>query len=469
MEMGDDKGDLKVAENDCKEEQTGARDGGGPSTSSAIASYNPSTSDALEEEDLEKLKGDAIGDTLFSERFVLSTLLTVASGKDLAEYEKDLCTLWDMTIEHDVVKLLLEHQTLELFSNVVRLTEDRRLTEILVGIIANMCDYPPTRKELSEHAEFIAPILDLISCSDKLTLIQLMRFISALLVSDEEIDPLIWFGYIKDSVNFVQFFSFMLSNSMSRQLLTDALTAMNAFCVKFSLVEEESESSIVFRDLFVHEYLVTGLIEAFKTLALANSDPEFGMSSATRKVKKFHSTFLDINVMLLQYEEHSHRAYASVLTEFLKCITNILEPFCDSLTLFSVSHHELETLDSVNQIFELLSYPFEEECFKRVIEIWDIIESQRGADQDVDDEWSTDDTWNEFGKETSTTLMELFMEVAKNATEEQLTQAFQTMDKSLIEKIVKSENEEKVSEDLSGVFNKIRKLTTNSTKAEAAQ
>lgn len=55
--MGDDKGDLKVAENDSKEEQTGARDGGDPSTSSAIASYNPSTSDALEEEDLEKLKG----------------------------------------------------------------------------------------------------------------------------------------------------------------------------------------------------------------------------------------------------------------------------------------------------------------------------------------------------------------------------------------------------------------------------
>ncbi|CAD7078405.1 unnamed protein product [Hermetia illucens] len=460
--------DPKEAGSGCGEKQTDPKDEGSISTSSVVASCNPSASDAVEEEELEKLKGDAIGDTLFSERFVLSTLLTVVSDKDLAEYEQDLCTLWDMTIEHDVVKLLLQYQTLEIFSTVIHLTDDRRLTEILVGIVANMCDYPPTRKELAENVEFIAPILDLISCSDTLTLIQLMRFISALLVSDEEIDPLVWFGCIRNSVNFVQFFSLMLSNSMSRQLLTDAVSAMNAFCVKFSLVEEESESSIVFRDLFVHEYLVIGLIVAFQTLALINEDPEFGMSSATKKVKKLHSTFLHINVKLLQYEEYSDQAYASVLTEFLKCIANILEPFYDSLTLLSVSHYELEILDSVSQIFELLSYPFEEESFKRVIEIWDIIESQRGADQDVDDEWNTDDTWNEFGKENSTTLMELFVEVAMNATEEQLIQVFHTMDKSLIEKIVKSGNEKKVSDDLSGVFNKIRRLTS-STKVKAAQ
>lgn len=65
------------------------------------SSFNPENE---EQEDLENLKGDAIGSTLYSERFVLKTLLKLSQGleKELAEnepFENDLCALWDMTME----------------------------------------------------------------------------------------------------------------------------------------------------------------------------------------------------------------------------------------------------------------------------------------------------------------------------------------------------------------------------------
>lgn len=50
--------DPKETENGCGEKQTDPKDEGSISTSSVVASCNPSASDAVEEEELEKLKGE---------------------------------------------------------------------------------------------------------------------------------------------------------------------------------------------------------------------------------------------------------------------------------------------------------------------------------------------------------------------------------------------------------------------------
>lgn len=52
--------------------------------------------DDLDSETMKKMKGDAIGDTLYSERFVLKTLMELKeqNGKKIDEcFEKDLCLL----------------------------------------------------------------------------------------------------------------------------------------------------------------------------------------------------------------------------------------------------------------------------------------------------------------------------------------------------------------------------------------
>lgn len=92
---------------------------------------------------ISKIKGDAIGQTLYSERFVLRTLLELKNVtneiKMTEEFEKDLCLLWDMTIEKEVVQLLLTHSVIDMFTSIIETTEDERLIEILLGIIGNCC------------------------------------------------------------------------------------------------------------------------------------------------------------------------------------------------------------------------------------------------------------------------------------------------------------------------------------------
>lgn len=102
------------------------------------SSYNLSIDDTsnIDSELISSMKGDAIGNTLYSEKFVLKTLLELKNFTDKelnSEFEMDLARIWDMTIEKDVVKLLLHHNCLDLFTSIIEISEDARLIEILLG------------------------------------------------------------------------------------------------------------------------------------------------------------------------------------------------------------------------------------------------------------------------------------------------------------------------------------------------
>lgn len=59
-----------------------------------LPSTNVIQGDELDSETMEKMKGDAIGDTLYSERFVLKALMELKeqNGKKIDEsFEKDIC------------------------------------------------------------------------------------------------------------------------------------------------------------------------------------------------------------------------------------------------------------------------------------------------------------------------------------------------------------------------------------------
>lgn len=250
------------------------------STESTEVATNATTDEANESENCnpermpDELKDiflvDAIGDTLYSKRFVLKTLVNLnkVENKLSDEFEKDLCTLWDMTIEKDVIRLLLQHSVLDVFSDLIKMSEDQRLVEILLGIIGNMCSLSETREALCQQPEVMIPIIDLISCSDSLILVQLMRLFHTCLVFENSGDEYIWFQHFRCADNFVEKFAFLLSNSMSTSLLVHAYEALNAICTKFAVIEIQPEisDSSGFRDVFVKPSLVSGVIEAFKQM-----------------------------------------------------------------------------------------------------------------------------------------------------------------------------------------------------------
>ncbi|XP_061394198.1 protein saal1 [Musca vetustissima] len=210
------------------------------------ASCNPTLPDAdAEGTDIQLLKGDAIGDTLYSERFVLNTLLKLAEvKKDLQneeEVERDLCSLWDMTIERDVVLFLLEQDVLEIFSGIIRTTEDKRLSEILVGILANMCNVQETRDQLEQQEETVQVLLELSSCLDSLTLEQLMRLFAVVFVKVKESSVTMWYNYLLKCDQFVKNICFILASAANNTLVLQTMETLNAILAKFAVMDDDDE------------------------------------------------------------------------------------------------------------------------------------------------------------------------------------------------------------------------------------
>lgn len=373
---------------------------------------------------MEKIKGDAIGDTLYSQRFILTTLMKLPNLDKLIsddkDYEQDLCTVWDQTVEKDVVKFLLEYKVLEIFAACVN-EEDGRLTEILVGIIANMCALSETRQQLEASPEITITIISLISSDDPLVLIQLMRFFHAVLVFENSGDELIWFQYFAAVENFVPKFSFVLASSTSSTLLRHTLEALHAICAKFAVIEirpEGGQSSFV--DMFVTPFLIAGLIEAFDQVVGgkgSNGEVNESMSSAlTEKIIKFMSLFLDINVILTQYDQVSKNAYSEKLPEFLNSLGRVLEPLCQAEYLFPLCTTTQGIIENLSDILQALDYPFDEKCWQHLITICTIIIQKRQnceKQSDWDDDNSRDKELD--SQDLCHTLLEIVCKSVSNA------------------------------------------------------
>ncbi|XP_069674692.1 uncharacterized protein [Periplaneta americana] len=132
--------------------------------------------------DADRMRGDAIGNTLYSECWVLKILmkLTKVTSEEWSEdMETELCLLWDMTIEPDVVELLVHYNFLGISSQLIREVTVPRLTEILVGIIGNMSCTANVRAEIAQSDVIISALLGLLSIPDVPTLLQLMRLLQA--------------------------------------------------------------------------------------------------------------------------------------------------------------------------------------------------------------------------------------------------------------------------------------------------
>lgn len=336
------------------------------------ASYNPDlTANECTDNELELLKGDAIGDTLYSERFVLNTLLKLGQlNKDLQEeddVEKDLCSLWDMTLEEDIVKYLLNHDVLELFGNIIKTTEDKRLTEILVGILGNMCSAQEARDQLTEKEDVIEILLDLSSCMDSLTLEQLMRLITVIFVKMSQSQIEKWYNLILKSDKFVENLCFILNNAANNSLILQTLEALNAILAKFFVLKlsqvtengksDDDEEKSNFEELFVQSQVVESTIEAFKSLVKnqSNKHDSYDAQEVPESIYKAKQTFCNIHSILTQYELLSREAYTTSNEEILKCFKDILQPMAEGNSITSWQQYQQDVLETLNDVLRVSS------------------------------------------------------------------------------------------------------------------
>ncbi|XP_037036018.1 protein saal1 [Bradysia coprophila] len=440
-------------------------------------SSNPTiTTDIIE--DLEKIKGDSIGDTLYSSRFVLKTLIKLTNFTSSStleqdeDFEKDLCILWDMTIEKDVVQLLLEQNVLELFANIIQTNdEDKRLTEILVGIIGNMCALSETRTRLCFSVELMSPLLDLVSCTDSLILVQLMRLLHAALVFENSGDEISWFNHFKSAENFVEKLSFLLDNSMSTTLLVNAYEALNSICAKFAVIEIQPEGKdSSFSDLFVQPCLISGIVEAFKVMLPEQTDQSADDSlQPTKSSQRIMNLFLDINVILSQYSGLSEKSYQDCLPDVLKCISRILDPLCNPIYLFPVTTNEQGVIENINEIFQALGDPFHGKCFANLIRIRSMIDQHIDTSKTTQhSEWENDTQEEEIDlDDLNITILELLTRTCKNGSVDDIAEHVKSLKRenvvSLLDALKAGDSEPDIQESCSKLSAVIVKLWTGSS------
>lgn len=418
-------------------------------------SVHPDGSDHVEE-DLVLIRGDAIGTTLYSERFVLSTLLKLTKlEKELVEiesFENDLCSLWDMTIEEDVVHLLLEHNVLELFAHCLNVTNDKRLVEILVGILGNMCNFNESRDVLVNNTSLVNILLDLTSCSDSLTLLQLTRLFSVVLIHADRGTALQWYQHISLCPDFIKNIIFILSNSINKQLLRQTIETLNAILAKFALIEpnqkvsknnEDDDSGNAelllptFEQFFVNESLIKATTEAFLALLSSRDNSELQENQdddnddvestvmLTQSTLNLMQIFLNIHCILTQYDNLSQNIYFPHIESLMDCLGCILEPLCNPKYIDHLSNQEQDLLESTNDIIESLGDPFDERCLIYTITIWNLLrlENERLARKSPPDSDFEDSAFkeNEFNFETGyLTILDMIVRVINAATDLQL-------------------------------------------------
>lgn len=432
-------------------------------TEAAAQPFNPTLSDDLQDE-ADRIRGDAIGETLYSSRFVLQTLIKLqeylTDGRmdpdhqppplsDNESFERDLCTLWDMSIDKDVVQLLLEKEVLDLFAVMIVGSLDQRLCEILLGIIGNMCSVDAVRLALSV-SDFVFPsLLSLVSCSDPLVLLQLMRLITSAITFDNNGDEEIWFRHFRQVPNFVEQFAALLTNSLHRAMLMNAIEALAAICSKFSVMEMQStqeadtqtpcEERASFRDLYVRECLVVGVFDAFHQLLPASSatteaEPTDETSAPSKRTQKIVNTFLDIQVVLSQFEEVSREVYGAHLPEMFSCIEQILEPLCNAVYLFPINFNDGIIIENVNELVQSLGDPFSGTCYVQMLRIWSLISSNQ---QTKRDNWmSSEASEDDFNVDDALmTILEFLTRSTTRATFEELISCFRDMECSAVKSL----------------------------------
>eukprot|EP00062_Callorhinchus_milii_P003515 gi/632940924/ref/XP_007885592.1/ PREDICTED: protein SAAL1 [Callorhinchus milii] len=151
---------------------------------------NPSPPPGGSEWEEEVVRGDAIGDTVYSRHWLFSTLLRLIQlvtpkGDDSdsveteldEEVESEICKVWDMSMDEDVAVFLQEFNATDILLGVIGKSKCPRLTEICVGILGNMACYKETCRSITSNENLVEVLILLLGDTDPPTLLETSRLI----------------------------------------------------------------------------------------------------------------------------------------------------------------------------------------------------------------------------------------------------------------------------------------------------
>ncbi|CAH1401950.1 unnamed protein product [Nezara viridula] len=333
---------------------------------SELPCCNPSAPEYLIA-DLEKMKGDAIGDTLYSERWVLKTLMKIIEYSDDSwneELESELCALWDMTLEKDVVNFLMDQNIFLIVTDALQVSQNNRFIEILVGIIGNMCCQENVRTELLKCENTITFLLKLFERPEPHILIQLVRLLHSIawdLVKESGFSA-VWLESELSNSRLSKHIFFILNSSTNEELLSSVLEFLNTLCAL-----EISDKD--FSQYFCSPEMITGMIECWKELysgwALDENFPSKSLCKAASHWTTVLSSFTGYETgrTILCH-------YGVPLGEICKRIIQRPDDCIDDILISSLS-----VLDTIINVY------FDSDILKRVLYLLNMLLNMQSYDE----------------------------------------------------------------------------------------
>nr|XP_012154024.1 PREDICTED: protein saal1 isoform X2 [Megachile rotundata] len=175
----------------------------------------------VEESEIETLKGDSVGDTLYSSKWIINILLSISNVFEdgwNTKLENDLCTLWDMSTERDIVEFLVDNDFFKVAEYTLNSSEEPRLTEIILGILGNMTCEPVVLELLGAHEELLETILRHLSSEDSATLVQILRLLRSALWNIQNNPESKWRVNLRNSTFLREVVPFILKSSTNGML-----------------------------------------------------------------------------------------------------------------------------------------------------------------------------------------------------------------------------------------------------------
>ncbi|XP_028418911.1 protein saal1-like isoform X2 [Dendronephthya gigantea] len=178
----------------------------------------------MSEQEANILYSDNIGDTLFSKKWVLKVLFNATQQiksdnedsivKD--SLDSELCQLWDMSMSKDVALFLQEVNGVDIFLEIILGSTTSRLTEISIGIMANMACQEDICKDITNREKLIEVMLIIMDHRDAPILVEVTRLVHVAISKNETREK--WMSAIQHST-FLENLIFILENSMHDELL----------------------------------------------------------------------------------------------------------------------------------------------------------------------------------------------------------------------------------------------------------
>ncbi|XP_033347730.1 protein saal1 [Bombus vosnesenskii] len=279
------------------------------------------------EDEIEKLKGDTVGDTLYSSKWIINILLSISKVFEDGWNEKveyDLCTLWDMTAEKDIVNFLVDNDFLKIAEFALNSSEEPRFTEIILGIIGNMTCEPSVLDILGEKEELLETILRLLSSEDAATLVQILRLLRSALWNIQINPESKWRVNLRNSTFLREVVPFILKSSTNEELLI----ATTSF-LRSSAEIDLSSGKTLLDELFESSSFLPGMLESFEEVFPQDEAP---YSPSTLK-------YLEDWLELFSIVRKGHQIHQEILQEdnlnrTVEILRRILASFIDPWNLY---------------------------------------------------------------------------------------------------------------------------------------